>query len=330
MESHDVLVRRELVRDINTADIIEEVYPKGSKIIEGSHPKGTRLPVGLLDFNPFDDVDPNWYRLREANDGDCLYWCILQVLADYNLHQEIQNISDLRMHLYRAITADPTLVHTYHDRAQVLRGLKNGIREPMEFDNWGNEQHFLALANLFNLNLYIFSVDEFAWNLNTPTNPNDYTINVFLEMNAGHYNILLPKSDKFRNINPRDDDYFIIVDKVELIPEVKKFKAATNIQSVKEAWDFFKKYRFRNHDIATAAYNARQFLPPDELESMYADNPPYTPRQLPTTPHTTRASTTSNTLTFPDSDQVHSAGGKLKTRTSKKKKLQRRKSRKNL
>ena len=311
------LVRHELVRDINTANITQEVYPKGYTILPGAYPKGIKLQDGLPEFNPFDDVDPHWYRLREANDGDCLYWCILQVLEDYNLQTEIKNISDLRMYLYRAIRTDPTLVHPYHDLAKVLLGLKKGIREPMELQNWGNEQHLLALANLFNLNLYIFIVDEFAWNLNTPTTPNDNTINVFLEMNAGHYNLLLPKSQKFRNIKPRDDDYFKIVDRVELIPELKKFVAGSHIQSVKAGWDFFKKYNFRNHETAIEAFNIRQYVEP-------IVNPPYTPRRVPTTPQTERAPAT------PTDDRVHSAGGKLKKRTSKKRNLQRRKSRKNL
>ena len=312
--------RKDFVRSINTSEIIEAVYHKGSP------PPLFALPP----FNPNIVNDVNWYRLKEANDGDCLYWCILQALEDNNIFHEITNIAELRMHIYHTLMSNPSLVDEWKFEF-LTEGLKNGVNNPEDQQNWGNEHHFPILTNLYNMSIYVFdTVEKHAWEEFLPLHLDQNTINLFLEFTGSHYNILLPRSHMFSNIKPKDDDYFLIVDKVELIPELKKFVAVSHIQSVKAAWDFFKKYNFRDHVTANDAYDFRQLVDQYEFDRQYGHNTPYTPRDLPFSPQTMRASTSVKLPNFPVSDHVQSAGSKFIKRKSKINKKHHRKSRKNL
>ncbi len=302
--------RKDLVRSINTAEIISAVYPNGI-----SAPLNT-LPA----FNSNVENDANWYRLKEANDGDCLYWCILQALEDNNIFHQITNIADLRMHLFEYLESNPDLVPDWI-RDYISQGLVNGVHFPNNEENWGNEHTFPIITNLYNIHIYIYNIQTDTWEESAPAHPNQDTMNLFLEFTGSHYNILLPRSPAFSIIKPSDDDYFTYVDRIELIPEIKRFIRLSHIRSVKDAWDFFQKYNLRNHEQAAQAYDMRQQLSEDEMDA-YFKNPPYPTIELLKTPKTTRP------LPKPGDDRIHSAGGKLKKRTSKKRNLQRRKSRK--
>ena len=327
----NILVRHVLVRDINTSEIIQEVYPNGIL------PDISELP----DFNSNIDNDPNWYRLKEANDGDCLYWCILQVLEDNNLHPEITNIGELRMFLIHVLQTEPERVYPDYDVntldfivEEKIHQLEIGIIDPSNYDGWGREEDIPIISWAFNLNIYIYYKANETWLTSYNNNHNNLeTINVFLEFTGSHYNILLPKSDKFNVIEPFDDDYFAIVENIELIPEIKKFVQISHIQSVKAAWNFFKKYNFRNHIDANDAFNIRPVVSAEEFNIMYSFNTPYTPRNprvLPSSPQTARPSKTNKSFSFQSDDRVSSYGGNFRKRTSKKRNLQRRKSRKYL
>jgi hypothetical protein len=321
----NILVRHVLVRDINTSEIIQEVYPNGIL------PDISELP----DFNSNIDNDPNWYRLKEANDGDCLYWCILQVLEDNNLHPEITNIGELRMFLIHVLQTEPERVYPDYDVntldfivEEKIHQLEIGIIDPSNYDGWGREEDIPIISWAFNLNIYIYYKANETWLTSYNNNHNNLeTINVFLEFTGSHYNILLPKSDKFNVIEPFDDDYFAIVENIELIPEIKKFVQISHIQSVKAAWNFFKKYNFRNHIDANDAFNIRPVVSAEEFNIMYSFNTPYTPRNprvLPSSPQTARPSKTNKSFSFQSDDRVSSYGGNFRKRTSKKRKLQQR------
>jgi hypothetical protein len=300
-----VLPRYVLVRDIDTAQITQEVFKNGMLLSLAELPE----------FNHNDDNDPNWYRLKEANDGDCLYWCILQVLEDNKLHRDIINTADLRMFLIHVLQTEPENVYTQYDvndddDAATLQFIVNekteqleiGIKEPSNFEGWGREEDMPIITWAFNLNIYVYNQLYGQWLTSYNHNHNNpETINVFLEYTGSHFNILLPKSDIFQDITPLDDDYFRIVEKAELIPEVKLFVEFTSIQSVRAAWNFFKKYNFRNCADAFQFYS----LPESEKIQMW------------------RYMQSHNLSDF-------QSGGNYRKRTSKKRKLQRRKSRRNL
>ena len=325
-----ILFRHELVRAVDTSAIIEEVYPKGTLLQLDNVPH----------FDHTLSTHPFWYRLKEPNDGNCLYWCILQILEDYNLHQGIRNISDLRYFLLDTLQNNIDSIYTNFDttdkdqmdtldvivQQKIFQYLND---DPSDPNSWGDESDLPIISWVFNLNIYQYNHTRKKW-LSSYTNNlnNANTINVFLEYTGAHFNILLPKSKRYSIIEPLDDKYFGVVENIELIPEVKKFVLKAHITSVKTAWQFFKKYNFRNHEDAVQAFNIKQFISDKEFNEMYSHNEPYELISIQSTPKSARPGR-KKIPSFPN-DTVHSAGSYNKKKTSKRRKDQNRKSRKNL